>query len=145
MKLQPAQHGSARRPPSDVEGVSGVDARIAAHAQVTVTVMPLSASELRIIQLAFFLPEVVKKFRQGMQDAVVSRGVSGTRVGGLGRRRPSMRTLCPRHDEVCLFSERSDRLLGINRISVPIIRAHAASPCVGKCIAARCRQRSIAS
>ncbi|MCA1543520.1 MULTISPECIES: hypothetical protein [Bradyrhizobium] len=144
MKLQPEQHGSARPPPFDVEGVS-VDARLAVHAQATVTVMPLSAAELRIIQLAFFLPKVVKKFRQGTQGAVVSRIVNGTRVGRLGRRRPSTPSLCARHDELCLVGKRSGRLLAINRISVPIIRAHAASTWVGKCIASRYRQWNIAS
>ncbi len=144
MKLQPAQHGSARPPPSDLEGVS-VDARLAAHAQVGVTVMPLSAAELRIIQLAFFLLEVVKRFRQGTQGAVVFRIVNGTRVGRLGRRRPSTPNPCSRHDELCLIGKRSGRLLAINCISVPIIRAHAASTCVGKCIAPRCGQRNLVS
>jgi len=144
MKLQTEQHGSARPPPSDVEGVS-VDARVAVHAQARVTVMPLSAAELRIIQLAFFLPKVVKKFRQGTQGAVVSRIVSGTRVGRLGRRRLSTPSLCARHDELCLVGKRSGRLLAINRISVPIIRAHASSTWVGKCIAPRYRQWNIAS
>ncbi|KRP93824.1 hypothetical protein AOQ72_21355 [Bradyrhizobium yuanmingense] len=141
MKLQPAQHGPARPAPSDEEGV-GFDACLAAHAQATVAMMPLSAADT---QLAFFLPEAVKQFQQGMQGALPTRGVSGTPVGRLGRRRPSTASLCSSHDELNLIGKSPDRLITINRISVPIIWAHAGSTCLAKCIAPRYRQRNIAS
>lgn len=142
MKLQPAQHGLTRPTQSDVEGVSA-DARLAAQAPGKVTVMPLPAADpvhvLRIIQLAFFLPEVV---RSGMQGAVPSRGASGTPVG---RRRPSTPSLCQRHDILCLIVKIRARLLTLDRISGLIIRAHADGIGVGKCNAHGYRQWNIAS
>ncbi|RXH36773.1 hypothetical protein XH84_00285 [Bradyrhizobium nanningense] len=142
MKLQPAQHGLTRPTQSDVEGVSA-DARLAVHAPGKETVMPLSAADplhmLRIIQLAFFLSEFV---RPGMQGAIHSCGASGTPVG---RRRPSTPSLCQRHDILCLIGKIPVRSLTINRISGPIIRAHAGSIGVGKCNARGYRQWNIAS
>ncbi|SDG83528.1 hypothetical protein SAMN05216338_1003145 [Bradyrhizobium sp. Rc2d] len=146
MKLQPAQHGLARPAPSDVEGVS-VDARLAAHAPVRAAVMPLSAADplylLRIIQLAFFLPEMVKAFRK--QGAVPAGGVGGELVGRLGLRGPSTPSLCHRRDTLRLIGKRPVRLVTIDHISVPIVRPHAGSTAVGKCIASRYSQRNVAS
>ncbi|UQR64959.1 hypothetical protein LRP30_06715 [Bradyrhizobium sp. C-145] len=148
MKLQPAQHGLARPAPSDVEGVS-VDARLAAHAPVRAAVMPLSAGDplylLRIIQLAFFVPEMVKAFRQRMQGAVPAGGVGGELVGRIGLRGPSTPSLCDRHDALRLIGKRPIRLVKIGRISVPIVRPHAGSTSVGRCIASRYTKRNIAS
>ncbi|MBB4258210.1 hypothetical protein [Bradyrhizobium sp. CIR3A] len=148
MKLQPAQHGLARPAPSDVEGVS-VDARLAAHAPVRAAAMPLSTADplylLRIIQLAFFVPEMVKAFRQRMQGAVPAGSVGGELVGRLGPRGPSTPSLCDRHDALRLLGKRPVRLVTIDRISVPIVPPHAGSTCVGECIASRYSQRNVAS
>ncbi|MGY3033667.1 hypothetical protein ACVIIV_002837 [Bradyrhizobium sp. USDA 4354] len=146
MKLQPAQYGLAR--PAPVEGVS-VDARLAAHAPVRAAVMPLSAGDrlhlLRIIQLAFFVPEMIKAFRQRMQGAVPAGGVGGELVGRLGLRGPSTPSLCHRNDTLRLIGKRSVRLVTIDRISVPIVRPHAGSTSVGKSIASRYSRRNVAS
>ncbi|MEK9282130.1 MULTISPECIES: hypothetical protein [unclassified Bradyrhizobium] len=148
MKLQPAQHRLARPAPSDVESV-GVDARLVAHAPVRAAVMPQSAADplylLRIIQPAFFRPEMVKAFRRRMQGAVPARGVGGELVEWLGLPGPSTPILCHRHDKLRLIGKRPVRLVTINRISVPMVRPHAGSACVGKCIASRYSQRNIAS
>lgn len=147
MKLQPAQHGLARPAPSDVEGVS-VDGRPVAHAPVRSAVMPQSAADplyiLRIIQPAFF-PEMVKAFRRRMRGAVPARGVGGELVEWLGLRGPSTPILCHRHHTLRLIARRPVRLVTIDRILVPMVRSHAGSACVGKCIASRYSQRNIAS
>lgn len=140
MKLQPAKHALTRPAPSDVEGVSA-DARLAAHAPREVTLMPLPAADplhmLRIIELAFFLPEVVGP---GMQGAAPSRGPGGTLTGRPGQRRLSTSRLSQRNNILCLIGKRSDRLLTINRISSPIIWALAGSIGAGKCNTPRHRQ-----
>ncbi|MDA9443311.1 hypothetical protein XH98_30320 [Bradyrhizobium sp. CCBAU 51745] len=138
----PAQHGLTRPTQSDVEGVSA-DARLAVHAPGKVSVMPPSAADLlhmlRIIQFAFFLPEVV---RSGMQGAVPSRGASGAPVG---RHRASTPSLCQRHDILRLIGTILARLLTINRISGPLNRAHTCSIGTGKRNARKYRQWNIAS
>ncbi|QOZ66427.1 hypothetical protein SAMN05192541_109119 [Bradyrhizobium arachidis] len=147
MKLQPAQHGLARPAPSDAERVS-VDARLVAHAPVKAAVMPLPAADptylLRIIQVAFLLSEMVKTFRRRRQGAVPARAVSGELVEWLDPRGPSTPILTRRHDTLRLIGRRPVRFVAMDRISVPRVRPHAGSACVGKCIASRCSQRNIA-
>ncbi|MDA9465076.1 hypothetical protein [Bradyrhizobium sp. CCBAU 53415] len=148
MKLQPAQHDLARPGPSEVKSVS-IDAHPAAHAPVRAAVMPLSAADplylLRIIQLAFVLPEMVKAFRQRMLGAVPACGIGGELVGRLGLHGFSTPILCQRHDTLRLIGKRPVRLVTIDRILVPVVRPHAGSTWVGKCIASRYTKRNIAS
>ncbi|WP_201759735.1 hypothetical protein [Bradyrhizobium sp. AC87j1] len=148
MKLQPTQHGLARPALSDVEGVS-VDARLVAHAPLRAAVMPLRAVDplylLRIIYVAFLLPEIVKAFRRRMKGTVPERGIGGVLVEWLGLRGPSTPILCHRHDTLRLIGRRPVRLATIDRISVPIVWPHAGSACVGTCTASRYSQRNIAS
>ncbi len=147
MKLQPTQHGLARPAPFDVEGVS-VDARLVANAPVRAAVMPLPVADplylLRIIHVAFLLPEMVNSFRRRRQGAVPARGVGGELVEWLGLRAPSTLILGQRHDTLRLIGRRPVRFIAIDRISVPMVRPHAGSACVGKCIASRSSQRIIA-
>ncbi|WP_164936943.1 hypothetical protein [Bradyrhizobium vignae] len=147
MKLQPTQHGLARPAPFDVEGVS-VDARLVANAPVMAAVMPLPVANplylLRIIHVAFLLPEMVNTFRRRRQGAVPARGVGRELVEWLGLRGSSTPILCKRQDTLRLIGRSPVRFIAIDRISVPMVRPHAGSACVGKCIASRYSQRNIA-
>ncbi|MDI3565634.1 hypothetical protein [Bradyrhizobium sp. Arg816] len=148
MKLQRTQHGLPRPTPYDVEGV-GVDARLVAHAPVRVAVMPPPTVDplylLRIIHVAFLLPEIVKAFRPRLQGAVPARGIGGELVEWLGLRGPSTPVLCHRHDTLRLIGRRPVRLVTIDGVAVPTVRPHTGSACAGKCIASRYSQWNIAS
>ncbi|MCA1384294.1 hypothetical protein I6F37_33675 [Bradyrhizobium sp. NBAIM08] len=147
MKLQPAQRGLSRPAPSEVGGVSG-GACLVAHAPVRADVMPQSPADLlyllRIIKPAYFRPEMVNSFRRRMQGAVPAGGVGGELVGRLGLRGPSSPSLRRRRNTLRVIGKRPVRLVRISRISVPIVRPHAGSTCVGKGIAPRDSQRNIA-